>query len=454
VGASEDYRELAEAAWAWVLDQVRDDDGPWLPVSVGVDEPAGAPEPTPGPDRDCLYDGIAGLAPVLAEIALHRDLSAAEAELADGVVARLSRTAETATESGLYEGLAGHVAAVRMLAPGAETGSLSRIAELQTPDGWPTTTDPSGVPLTDVIGGSAGIVMTAVWAEGACSAVIATAGGEALLAAADTTTGGLDWGIQPGTPWRGPNFSHGTAGVSAALAVAGAALDRPDFVAAAVLGAQHLLSVGRLEDGGFVVPHTIPSANREVEPLTYTWCHGPAGTSQLFTALARAGVEEVGGRSVTDLRERCLHAILTSGVPQRLRPGFWDNDGRCCGTAGVGDVLLDAAQDDDDPARAARWLTGAQTMADAIVERAVHDGGGSYWRFIEYRIVEPLLPPGTSWMQGAAGIAAYLFRIARVLDEGLTAPVVDRPDEWWSVPAALRTVGTVQSALDRAGVRR
>jgi lantibiotic modifying enzyme len=453
VGASEDYRDLAEAAWTWVLGQVRDDDGPWLPISVGVDEPAGPPGPTPSKERDCLYDGIAGLAPVLAEIALHRRLSAAEAELADGIVARLSPLAETATESGLYEGLAGQVAALRMLAPGTETWSLTRIADLQTPDGWPTTTDPSGVPLTDVIGGSAGIVMTAVWSGSDLSARIATTGGDALLAAADRTAAGLDWGMVPGSPSRGPNFSHGTAGVSAALAVAGTALDRADFVAAAVLGAQHLLDVGFLDDGGFVVPHTIPPAGRVVEPLTYTWCHGPAGTSQLFAALARAGVEEVGGLTVADLRERCLHSVLTSGVPQRLRPGFWDNDGRCCGTAGVGDVLLDAAQDDDDPARAGRWLAGAVTMADALVERALRDGDGAYWRFIEYRDDPPLLAPGTSWMQGAAGIAAYLLRIARVLDEGLTAPVVDRPDEWWAVPDALRTVGTVRPSLDRAGTQ-
>jgi lantibiotic modifying enzyme len=454
VGASEDYRDLAEAAWTWVLGEVRDDDGPWLPVSVGVDGPVGAPDPTPGPDRDCLYDGIAGLAPVLAEIALHRGLSAAETRLADGIVTRLSRAAGATTECGLYEALAGHVAALRMLAPGTEAGSLSRIAELQTRDGWPTTTDPSGVPLTDVIGGSAGIVMTAVWSGGDLPTRMATAGGEALLAAADRTPAGLDWGMVPGSPSRGPNFSHGAAGVSAALAVAGTALDRADFVAAAVLGAQHLLDVGSLDDGGFVVPHTIPPARRVVEPLTYTWCHGPAGTSQLFAALARAGVEEVGGLTVDDLRERCLHAVLTSGVPQRLRPGFWDNDGRCCGTAGVGDVLLDAAQDDDDPARAGRWLAGAVTMADALVERALHDGDSAYWRFIEYRDDPPLLAPGTSWMQGAAGIAAYLFRIARVLDDGLTAPVVDRPDEWWAVPDALRTVGTDYPALASAGPKR
>jgi hypothetical protein len=42
-------------------------------------------------------------------------------------------------------------------------------------------------------------------------------------------------------------------------------------------------------------------------------------------------------------------------------------------------------------------------------------------------------------MQGAAGIAAYLLRLARVLDQGHAAPVVDRPDQWWAVPAHLRT---------------
>lgn len=45
-------------------------------------------------------------------------------------------------------------------------------------------------------------------------------------------------------------------------------------------------------------------------------------------------------------------------------------------------------------------------------------------------------------MQGAAGIAAFLLRIARVLDGGLAEPVVDRPDQWWAVPARLRSVHT------------
>jgi len=256
---------------------------------------------------------------------------------------------------------------------------------------------------------------------------------------ADETEGGLDWGIVPGSPSRAPNYSHGTAGIAAALAIAGVALGRADFAAAARRGAQHLLTVGSLDENGFIVPHTLPYSTRDVEPVTYNWCHGPAGTSQLFAALAAAGVDEVSGFGAAWLRQRCLDAVLNSGVPARLRPGFWDNDGRCCGTAGVGDILLDAAQDCGDPARAGVLLRAARTMADAIAERAIRDRAGARWRFTEHRQDPPLLPPGTSWMQGAAGIAAFLLRMARVMDGGLTgASVVDRPDQWWAVPGRLR----------------
>jgi len=312
-----------------------------------------------------------------------------------------------------------------------------------TPAGWLSTLDTwprRGVPATDIIAGTAGIVLTAVWAGGVHADAIATTGGEALLRAANRTEAGLDWGMLPEDSSRMPNYSHGTAGVATALAVAGTVLGRSNFVEAAVLGAQHLVEIGSLDDGGFTVPHTIPPARREVEPVTYTWCHGPAGTSHLFAALSYAGVAAVAGHDVAELRARCLHSILTSGVPQRLRPGFWDNDGRCCGTAGVGDVLLDAAQDSADTARAGMLLAAARTMGDALAERAVRDQDGARWRFVEYRQEPPLLPPGTAWMQGAAGIAAFLFRLARVMDDGREAPVVDRPDEWWAVPARLRTV--------------
>jgi hypothetical protein len=417
------YRDLGEAAWSWVLGQVRDDGGPWLPDVVTDGEP-------PAGDRDSLYAGIAGLAPVLAEIRQHRTLTDAEHALASGIVARLSAMVPVRADASLYDGLAGDATALRLLAPGREQVALSRLAA-----------EPPG-PVTDVIGGTAGVVLTAAWAGGGHAAGIMATGGESLLRAAERTAAGLDWRIRPDYPASTPNFSHGTAGVATALAIAGHALGRDDFLVAARQGARHLLAVGWLDDDGFVVPHTLPYSKRDVEPVTYNWCHGPTGTSQLFAALAHAGVAEVGGYEVGALRQRCLRSILTSGLPRRLRPGFWDNDGRCCGTAGVGDVLLDAAQDVRDPARSEALLRAARTMGDALAGRAIRDGAGARWRFIEHRQVPPLLPPRTSWMQGAAGIAAFLLRLARVVENGMAAPVVDRPDQWWAVPAHLRSTGS------------
>jgi Lanthionine synthetase C-like protein len=441
VAEGEVYRELGEAAWAWVLRQVREDGGPWLPEVVAED---GRP-PVPGADRDSLYAGIGGLAPMLAEISQYRAVSDAEQALAAGIAARLTATAGTRADASLYLGLGGDVTALKLLDPGSEQIALGRLAGLMTPGGWntpPETGTGSAAPVNDLVLGTAGVVLAAVWAGGEHTRAIAATGGEALLQAADQTKDGLDWAMMAGRTSRMPNYSHGTAGIATALAIAGAALNRDDFIVAARHGAQHLLTVGSLADGGFIIPHTLPYARRDVEPVTYTWCHGPAGTSQLFAALAHAGVDTVAGLDVTVLRQRCLHSILASGVPQRLRPGFWDNDGRCCGTAGVGDVLLDAAQDSAGQPAWGTLLEAARTMADALAERAIRDEAGARWRFLEHRQDPPLLPPGTSWMQGAAGIAAFLLRLARVIDDGPGAPVVDRPDQWWAVPGQLRTVRT------------
>src|SRR5262250_3250099 len=382
--AGEGYRELGEAAWAWVLGQVRDDEGLWLPEAVAGDEPPAGP----GPDRDSVYAGIGGMAPVLAEIGQYRELTGAEHALAGAIVARLRTLLPARTEPSLYDGLGGHVTALRLLAPGSEQAALARLAELMTPRGWNTTLEivpGSTAPVTDLIQGSAGVILAAIWAGGEDAGRIATTGGVALLHAADQAGDGLDWAMVPGMPSRAPNYSHGTAGVATTLAIAGTALGRADFVAAAVQGAQHLLAVGSLDQDGFTVPHTLPYSTRDVEPVTYGWCHGPAGTSHLFAALALAGVAEVGGQPVRWLRQRCLDAILASGVPRRLRPGFWDNDGRCCGTAGVGDVLLDAAQDDRDQPRSVSLLQAARMMGDALAERAIRDQAGARWRFTEHR---------------------------------------------------------------------
>src|SRR5215472_6032114 len=268
--AGENYRELGEAAWAWVMGQVRGDGGPWLPEVVPDDEPA----PAPDAHRDSVYAGIGGLALVLAELGQSRALTGAEQALAAGIVARLRAGVPGRVEPSLYVGLGGDVTALRLLAPGSEQAALVRLAELMTPSGWDTTLQivpGSTAPVTDLIQGGAGVVLAAIWAGGEHARDIAATGGQALLAVADETEGGLDWAMVPGMRSRGPNYSHGTAGVATALAIAGTALGRADFTAAAQQGAQHLLTVGSLDQDGFIVPHTLPYSTRDVEPVTYNW---------------------------------------------------------------------------------------------------------------------------------------------------------------------------------------
>jgi hypothetical protein len=52
-------------------------------------------------------------------------------------------------------------------------------------------------------------------------------------------------------------------------------------------------------------------------------------------------------------------------------------------------------------------------------------------------------------MQGAAGIGAFLLRLARVEEAGLSADVVVRPDQWWAVPASLRELAERPSTAVR-----
>ena len=111
-----------------MISQVRDSDGPWLPDAVPPDgRPAG-----PGADRDSLYAGIGGLAPVLAEIGQYRALTSVEQALAAAIVARLCAVAPTRAEPSLYDGLAGDVIALKLLAPGSERVPLGRLASLMT----------------------------------------------------------------------------------------------------------------------------------------------------------------------------------------------------------------------------------------------------------------------------------------------------------------------------------
>jgi hypothetical protein len=108
----------------------------------------------------------------------------------------------------------------------------------------------------------------------------------------------------------------------------------------------------------------------------------------------------------------------TSGLPARRYPGFWDNVGQCCGSAGVADFLLGLYALTADSA----LLRFALTILDDILDRAVTDKRGTRWHNVEHTASPPELPAQTGWMQGAAGVGAALLRAHRVLIGAGTGP--------------------------------
>lgn len=433
----DDFLAFAERGWRWVLDQVRWDDGPWIPWHVTREE-----HHEPPGDRDGMHSGIGGLAYALAEIRLLRPWTVEEHELADGIADRVRRAIPTAQDCSFFDGLVAYLGVLIALdGPGAST-AVARLATVAGPDGWPLRGSDderiaAGACSNDVTLGTAGVLLGALWGMRhgvAGSAELADHAARVLLAEAEQEEVGLTWRMVPPRLFDGalgemPNLSHGVAGVAAALALAGRELERPDLLAAAVAGSEHLISLADSVDPAFTVPRTIRAVPREGDGPTYGWCHGSAGTSLLFLALGWAGVAEVAGRPPLSWHRRCLYAVRHSGLPARLYPGFWDNDGRCCGTAGVGDIFLDSWQ----RTGVMEDLQFAVQLADTLLERAVHHGPHTSWQFIEHQATEPLLPPGVGWMQGTAGIATYLFRVARLLQDGSKADAVARMDNWWAL---------------------
>src|SRR5262249_30280873 len=150
---------------------------------------------------------------------------------------------------------------------------------------------------------------------------LAAHGAGALLAAALPASHGLAWRMHADDQARSmPNYSHGTAGVATALAVAGHRLGRRDLVEAAVARAEHPAPPADTADDGFRLPMQVPAAE-DREPFAYGWCHGPTGTANLFGALRLAGVASVAGRPCDEWVARAARSVRASGLPERLRPG-------------------------------------------------------------------------------------------------------------------------------------
>jgi lantibiotic modifying enzyme len=271
--------------------------------------------------------------------------------------------------------------------------------------------------IRDLLSGEAGILLVLLGIGDPSTWPGAVLIADNLIAEADWLDGEPDWHVTEDTSFYLPNFSHGAAGIAYALAAAGGPLGRPDLLDVARSAARRLVRLGSRPDGTLAVPHSIPQQDWAA-PVSYGWCHGPSGTVRMFDLLGRLRP----GEGWADHAAACRRAVRESGLPARRYPGFWDNVGQCCGTAGVGEMALDRYQETGD----AHWLAWAQALARDVLERCIVDQAGARWSQTEHTASPPELEPAVGWMQDAAGIASWLLRLARVERDGASAQRI-----WW-----------------------
>jgi hypothetical protein len=376
---------LGRPALDWLVDRDATDDSPWL------------------------YGGRAGVALGLLEgyLALGDDRYAVAA-------LRNARTlrAVDATDYSLYFGLTGVAYALHMVGsllddPASSAAARRSLDQVRTAfDGerWSE--------AFELLAGNAGIALAALQMGDPELAVLAAS---PYLRRAEPTPAGVNWEHRTGATSRLHHISHGTLGISYAPASVGHTAGRPDFVDLALAGVADVVSRDEAGPSGFLVRHSDPQWRPTViEPYSYGWCHGPAGDAQVFRLLA----EVTGDPSWAALISRCWHTVTHSGLPQRLRPGFWDNSGRCCGTAGVLALACDLGD-----------LDFARVLVDDIEARARPEASGVSWSNFEHRVTPSDLPPEPGWAMGNAGIARELLRYDRLLTGGRRDYYVPWPDQ-------------------------
>jgi lantibiotic modifying enzyme len=254
------------------------------------------------------------------------------------------------------------------------------------------------MPFSDITGfeGDREIYDLSVGAAGAGLALIAldqveqaTQVGERLLEVSEQTIDGRRWGLMSDMPFSftAPNFAHGGAGVGYFFARLFECTGDQRFLDAGIDAARYVSNRLSAVGDGALVCHT-----EEQQPSEFYFgqCHGPAGTARLFSLLARLTNDPLYLEPVVGMHR----GLRSLGAPQTRSWGWWNNHGRCCGDAGLGDAAL--------------LLAASNPVLDTFAELA-HDCAEVQ---AEHRARPRFVQAQTGFMQGAAGIGSFLVHLS------------------------------------------
>jgi len=274
----------------------------------------------------------------------------------------------------------------------------------------------------DLMSGSAGIGLFLLYVDDLFhdrdSLTLAVRAGSHLLDLAIADKDGSKWTADTASKRVVPNFSSGVAGIAYFLATLYTKTNDTLFLNGAQSGAKYLTATANTKGDVCLLPYELPD---NADLFYLGWDHGPAGTARLFYRLYQATGDETWLTWV----KKSANGILTSGIPEKRTPGFWNNVSQGCGSAGVAQFFLDLYGATKDT----KYLDFARKMTDDLMSRATRDDRGTRWLQAENRMQPANLLAQTGYMQGAAGIGMWLLRLDAALKG--RAPFVRFPDSPW-----------------------
>jgi lantibiotic modifying enzyme len=174
------------------------------------------------------------------------------------------------------------------------------------------------------------------------------------------------------------------------------------FLVAAEQGALHLQKIATVRGDSALISYRYP----DLPDLYYLgFCHGPAGTATLFYQLYKV----TNNMNYLDWTQRFARGVITSNIPDRLTPGFWNVVCQCCGSAGVTDFFLGlwAATGKTE------YYAFANRVADQALSRQTNiDGNGYRWYQAWTRVKPWEVTAGTGYSIGASGVGTALLHAA------------------------------------------
>jgi hypothetical protein len=390
---------------------------------------------TLGPEQQLnIYYGAAGVALFYMNLHARTgrpEFLAIAGAAADAIAANLPKALHTARrhdgtyaklrlddQAGMYNGVAGIGVVLAEIAK--RTGEKRHAAGARTciallaKSAEHTKTGVRWSEVHDIVTGGGGIGLSLLYLGKTDEQArdLAIAAGRHLLTRAIEDGGGLRWEWEENEVLRHPNFAHGAAGAGYFLLDLHEATGDRAFLDAALAGARYLATV--TEPNGLICH----SLNKTRDIYYLGWCHGPVGTGRFYYRLWKA----TGEARWLEPMFKGAQAIMGLGVPERRTEGLWNNVGPCCGSAGLGEYFADLYIVARQTGRvdAASYRDFALRMAADLTKRATRDGDGLKWTHAEHRVLPDLLTTQSGYMQGAAGVGTMLAYLDAVLADGAT----------------------------------